>query len=93
MVGEHVLEMAAAREAVAAGFLEQVMRFAALTKMRMDKPEKVSRLIVDAVRWRKKEVVIGFPESVFVKVNAIAPSVVDQALFKGDRAAAALFAA
>lgn len=72
---------------------EQVLRFAALTKMRMDKPEKVARLIVSAVRWRRKEVVIGFPESLFVKINAIAPSVVDQALFKGDRAAAALFAA
>ena len=36
-------------------------------------------------------VVIGFPESLFVRINAVAPSLVDRALRANDRKAAAIF--
>jgi hypothetical protein len=36
-------------------------------------------------------VVIGFPESLFVRVNALAPGIVDKALRANDRKAAAIF--
>ena len=40
---------------------------------------------------RVDNVVIGFPESLFVRVNALAPGLVDRALRANDRKAAAIF--
>jgi hypothetical protein len=37
------------------------------------------------------QLVIGFPESLFVRINALAPSLVDRALRANDRKAAELF--
>jgi short-subunit dehydrogenase len=70
-----------------------VMEFAAITKMNMDDPAKVSRRIVRAIRQRKRDVFFGFPESLFVRVNGWAPSIVDGALAQNDRKAAELLAA
>jgi hypothetical protein len=35
--------------------------------------------------------VLGFPESLFVRINALAPSLVDRALRANDRKAATIF--
>jgi hypothetical protein len=67
------------------------MEFARLTKMNMDAPELVADRIVEAIADARKDVVIGFPESFFVRVNALLPSVVDRALAANDQKAAALF--
>lgn len=68
-----------------------VLRFAELTGMRMDPPERVAGCIVSSVRQPVDEVVIGFPESLFVRINALAPRLVDRALGANDRKAAGLF--
>ena len=68
-----------------------VLRFADLTKMNMDEPEDVAKRIVRAISKREKEVYIGFPENLFVRVNALMPRVVDAALAKDDRKTRALF--
>lgn len=69
-----------------------VLEFARLTGMRMDPPEDVARKIVRAVRDRDLDVYLGFPESLFVRLNALFPRVVDHALVVNDRKAARLFA-
>src|SRR3546814_2629352 len=68
-----------------------VMRFAQITDMNMDEPDSVARRIVAAIAARKKDVYFGFPERLFVRINAIAPRIVDAALAKTDRLAAGLF--
>lgn len=81
-----------APRAVKTGFNSaKVMAFAALTKMAMDEPDQVARRIVDAVAARRGDVYLGFPEALFVRVNAIAPRLVDRALASNDRRVAALF--
>jgi len=69
-----------------------VMEFAQLTHMNMDPPELIATRIVDAIRGRKKDVYFGFPESLFVRLNAIFPQLIDRALSANDRKAARLFA-
>jgi short-subunit dehydrogenase len=69
----------------------KVLQFAALTKMAMDDPDRVAGRIVDAVAARRGDVYLGFPEALFVRVNAIAPRLVDRALASSDRRVAALF--
>ncbi len=71
----------------------KVMEFARLTKMNMDEPEAIAARIVRAVREGKNEAYFGFPESAFVRLNAILPGVVDAALAANDRKAAQLFLA
>lgn len=69
----------------------KVMAFAAATNMHMDEPEKVAARIVAAVVDGERDVVIGFPEGLFVHLNALVPRLVDRALAANDRKAAALF--
>jgi short-subunit dehydrogenase len=68
-----------------------VMEFAKLTQMNMDPPELIAARIVEAVRGRKRDVYFGFPESLFVRINAIFPRLIDGALSANDRKAARLF--
>jgi short-subunit dehydrogenase len=70
---------------------EKVMRYAEITKMNMDTPEYVVEKIIQAIRNGKKDVYLGFPESLFVRVNAILPTIVDKALATNDRKARTLF--
>lgn len=70
----------------------KVLEFAKRTHMNMDEPEYVAQRIVRAIRRRSREVYIGFPESLFVRINALAPGLVDFALAKNDRRASELFA-
>lgn len=59
-----------------------VSRMAEALKMNMDDPEVVAANIVRAIEQEKDEHYIGFPECLFVRVNAILPRVVDGALRK-----------
>lgn len=69
----------------------KVLAFAAVTRMTMDPPGYVATRIIEAMAMRRRDVVIGFPESLFVRINALAPRIVDRALVANDRKAAALF--
>ena len=69
-----------------------VMEFAKLTNMNMDEPRSIARRIVAAVRARRRDVYFGFPESLFVRINALLPGLVDRALSANDRKAVAMFA-
>lgn len=60
-------------------------RLAEVTKMTLDPPERVGERIVRALERGEREVVLGFPERLFVRLNAVAPSVVDVALGKEAR--------
>lgn len=70
----------------------KVLEFAARTRMAMDDPDKIAGRIVDAVADRRRDVYLGFPEAFFVRLNALAPGLVDRALASGDRQVAKLFA-
>lgn len=60
-------------------------RMAEEVGMKMDEPETVARRIVSALRRDRKDVYLGFPESLFVRINAWFPRFVDRALRKQDR--------
>lgn len=66
---------------------EKVMQLAAAIKMNMDSPEYVAGKIMQAISGRQKEHFIGFPESLFVRVNALLPRIVDHALAANDKKA------
>lgn len=70
-----------------------VLKFAAATKMNMDEPAYVAAKIVDSIARHRKDVYIGFPESLFVRINSLMPRVVDAALSGGDRCAREILAA
>jgi short-subunit dehydrogenase len=59
-----------------------VARMSEALKVNMDDPEVVAASIVRAIEKDKKEHYIGFPECLFVRINAILPGVVDGALRK-----------
>lgn len=69
-----------------------VLEFAKLTHMNMDEPELIAARIVSAMRSRRRDVYFGFPESLFVRLNAILPGLVDRALSANDRKAMRMFA-
>ena len=52
----------------------------ARTKTINDPPDKVADLIVRAIAQERKNMTIGFPESLFVRINAVMPSLIDSAL-------------
>lgn len=82
-----------APRAVKTGFNSaKVLQFAALTKMAMDEPGAVAARIVDAVAARKQDVYLGYPEAIFVRLNAVFPALVDRALAAADRRVSQLFA-
>lgn len=69
----------------------KVMEFAKLTQMNMDPPEVIATKIIEAIHARRRDVYFGFPESLFVRLNALFPGLVDRALATNDRKAALLF--
>ena len=50
--------------------------------MRMDEPARVAQAIVRAIEKGRKEVYVGFPESLFARINALFPGLVDRGLAK-----------
>jgi short-subunit dehydrogenase len=63
-----------------------VMRMAERVKMNMDEPAWVAQRIVAAIEEDRKELFLGFPESLFVRINALLPRLVDLALRGQNRA-------
>ena len=59
-----------------------VYRMAESVKMNMDEPAWVADRIVEAIRRDRKDVYLGFPESLFVRINALLPRLVDGATKK-----------
>ncbi|GAV21357.1 dehydrogenase/reductase SDR family member 7B [Mariprofundus micogutta] len=68
---------------------DAVMRMGEATGMNMDEPEAVVAKIIEAIESDKKDAYFGFPESLFVRVNALLPRVVDGALAAQNRIARA----
>lgn len=68
---------------------QQVYDMAQAVKMNFDEPDHVARRIIEAVRSRRKECYIGFPESLFVRINGLLPGLVDRALRRQNRRARA----
>ncbi|WP_457676623.1 SDR family oxidoreductase [Thiolapillus sp.] len=60
----------------------QVYAMAKEVKMAFDKPEWVAREILQTIEKGDKEKYIGFPESLFARINGILPGVVDGSLKK-----------
>jgi short-subunit dehydrogenase len=61
---------------------DAVYQMAQEVKMNMDDPNWVAARIVDGIVSGKKDLYLGFPESLFVRINALLPRLVDKALFK-----------
>jgi short-subunit dehydrogenase len=59
-----------------------VSRMAEALKMNMDNPERVAQHIVHAIEKDQAEHYVGFPESLFVRINAVLPGLVDGAMRK-----------
>jgi short-subunit dehydrogenase len=62
-----------------------VMRMAERVKMNMDDPAYVAKSIVRAIEKDRKDVYLGFPEALFVRLNALFPRLVDGALRKQNQ--------
>jgi len=66
---------------------EAVYRMGQATGMKVDAPERVAKAITRAVAKGRRDVYVGWPEALFVRVNAVLPRLVDKALAKQDRIA------
>jgi len=65
----------------------RIMRMGKATKMNMDTPERVVERTLHAIDNDRKEVYIGFPESLFVQINVRFPRLVDKVLAAQNRIA------
>lgn len=63
----------------------EVYRMAQKTGMKMDEPARVARCITRAIERDRDEVYLGFPESLFVRLNALFPRLVDAGLRRQNR--------
>ena len=59
-----------------------VHRMAELGMMHMDEPSWVARKIISAIVKEKDEAYMGFPESMFARINAILPGIVSRSITK-----------
>ncbi len=57
-----------------------VYRMMAALKMNLDTPEQVAMQIAAALKAERKERCLGWPEKLFVRINALWPRLVDKAL-------------
>lgn len=64
-----------------------IMRMNEATKTNMDEPEFVAGKILEAITAEKKEAYIGFPESLFARINGILPGVIDNGTMAQNRIA------
>jgi len=65
----------------------RIMRMGEATGMNMDEPDHVVEKILRAVENDRKEVYIGFPESLFVGINMMIPRLIDKAVARQNRIA------
>lgn len=94
LVGTGVSVTYVAPRAVATAFNSaRVDEFARLTGMAVDDPERIAKRVAAAIRAGRRDVYLGFPESLFVRLNGLAPGLIDGALKTNDLKARALFAA
>jgi short-subunit dehydrogenase len=68
-----------------------VMRFMELTRMQSDEPQFVADRITHAIITRKAETFIGFQERIFMRLNALLPSLIDAGLTKQTAKARRIF--
>ncbi len=66
-----------------------IYRMAEAVKMNMDEPDWVVEQIMAAIDRDAKDVYLGFPEKLFVRINALLPRLVDSALRQQNRVMAA----
>lgn len=93
LTGTGVTVTYVAPRAVATAFnSEKVQAFARLTGMAVDNPDRIARRIVAAIRGDRRDVFLGFPESLFVRLNGLAPGLIDATLKANDLKARTLFA-
>jgi short-subunit dehydrogenase len=64
---------------------EAVYQMAEATGMKMDSPEWVARQVIKSIQNDRKDVYLGFPESLFVRINSLLPRLVDLALHKQNK--------
>ena len=64
---------------------DAVYRMAEAVKMNMDEPEDVAQFIVNAICDEKDCAYFGWPEKLFVRINALLPGLVDGALRKQNK--------
>ena len=64
-----------------------VVRMGEATGMNMDEPEAVVEKIIASIENDRKDVYLGFPESLFVRINGLLPRIVDGSLAAKDRIA------
>ena len=92
LAGTEIAVTYVAPRAVRTGMLTpEIKKYAELTGMKSDAPEAVAARIVTAIGKRERDVYIGFPERILVRVNAVLPRLVDAAVAGGDRKATRLF--
>jgi short-subunit dehydrogenase len=81
-----------APRAMRTGMLSSDMqKCAELTGMRVDAPEQVAQKVLSAIQYRRREVYIGVPEQLLVRLNLVLPQLVDAAVAPVDRKVAAFF--
>ncbi|MCW8931399.1 MAG: SDR family oxidoreductase [Gammaproteobacteria bacterium] len=61
---------------------EAVYKMAKVVGMNIDEPQWVAEQIVKSIKKDAKDVYLGFPEKLFVRINSILPRLVDKALAK-----------
>lgn len=75
----HYLAPRATRTSINTSAVEQMN---AELKVRMDPPEVVGQAVCSALANNVSAAVVGWPEKLFARVNALAPGLVDGAIFK-----------
>ena len=76
---------AAPRAVKTAANSDAVYDMAAATHMNMDEPEAVAHFIIESIIKDKSNAYYGWPEKLFVRINALLPGLVDAALRKQNR--------
>jgi short-subunit dehydrogenase len=64
---------------------DAVYRMARATRMKMDDPGWVADRVIAALETDAKDVYLGFPESLFARLNSVMPRLVDSGLRKQNR--------
>jgi short-subunit dehydrogenase len=59
-----------------------VARMADALKMNQDEPEAVAAAVINAIERNQQDCYLGWPEKLFVRINAIFPRLVDSSLMK-----------
>jgi short-subunit dehydrogenase len=51
-------------------------------KMNQDEPEAVAARVITAIEKNGRDIYLGWPESLFVRINALLPRLMDKPLMK-----------